>query len=623
MIRQKLAAARAHEPIIVAVLLLTLGLTGALAYQAQSAAHSHRQSAEAALRDYAAFASWGLARHLEEAVDASLTSAVLRGGGAAEIALITGAARAHDAENLDRFRAELSRALIDCDCVGALDDFFALDLRTGQTARSGSTRPAAFDDWLGAVVGAEARADTLGPTQAPVIEWRDRPAAGSSSIDPIRPGGLRIESTGPGGPEPGGPRTSLTLIRPTAAPPHPFRVRELESPGDVRLVYTILRDRQGEPSGAYGFVLDVAAFTRPIAREVVARADLLPPSLTRGRPNDDVLAVRISTESGAELFRSSAPVGGPTHVVDTVAAAAGLLVTDVAIRPEAAATLLIGGLPRSRLPLLLPLVLLTLALILVATVQLRRQQALTRLRADFVAGVSHEIRTPLAQISLFGQLLELGRLRPDQESRSIRIINDEAQRLTHLVDNILQFSRTDRHENQILAEPTPVGPVVRSIVDRFAPLARTRDASLDLDVVEDITAPVDQNALRQILLNLLDNAVKYGPPGQLVRVRVAREESFLRISVEDEGPGVPAGDRARVWDPYCRLDRDAESATGGSGIGLSVVRDLVHLHGGSVAIEDGPTGGARVVVRLPAFTAAVPGDVDPEPHPAATARSPV
>jgi signal transduction histidine kinase len=109
----------------------------------------------------------------------------------------------------------------------------------------------------------------------------------------------------------------------------------------------------------------------------------------------------------------------------------------------------------------------------------------------------------------------------------------------------------------------------------------------------------DRDALRQILLNLLDNAVKYGPAGQTITVSSEVVGDRARISVEDQGPGIPHVDRLRVWEPYVRLNRDVESATGGSGIGLSVVRELVTLHGGRTRAEGGPSGGARVVIELP------------------------
>ena len=143
-----------------------------------------------------------------------------------------------------------------------------------------------------------------------------------------------------------------------------------------------------------------------------------------------------------------------------------------------------------------------------------------------------------------------------------------------------------------------------------------------------LTATADRGALRQILLNLLDNAAKYGPAGQTISVGSAAAPAThgarVRFWVEDQGPGIPAADRERVWEPYVRLSRTTESATGGSGIGLSVVRELVTLHNGAAWIEaNGADGGARVVVELPvnSASAAVPrAEVESsrEPAPAAS-----
>ena len=119
------------------------------------------------------------------------------------------------------------------------------------------------------------------------------------------------------------------------------------------------------------------------------------------------------------------------------------------------------------------------------------------------------------------------------------------------------------------------------------------------DLPPRLSAMADRGALRQILLNLLDNAVKYGPPGQTVRVGGARGEDAVRIWVDDEGPGVPEEYRRKILQPYYRLERDAESAVGGSGIGLAVVEELVQMHDGRIVVEDAPTGGARFLVELP------------------------
>jgi len=111
---------------------------------------------------------------------------------------------------------------------------------------------------------------------------------------------------------------------------------------------------------------------------------------------------------------------------------------------------------------------------------------------------------------------------------------------------------------------------------------------------------VDANAMRQVLLNLLDNAIKYGPPGQTVCVELYRQSGKICCAVSDQGPGVPRSERERIWDAYYRLDRERNSAIAGTGIGLAVVSDLVERHHGTIRIEDNENVGIRFVVEIPA-----------------------
>jgi signal transduction histidine kinase len=272
----------------------------------------------------------------------------------------------------------------------------------------------------------------------------------------------------------------------------------------------------------------------------------------------------------------------------------------VSLKPDAADRLVIGGLPRSRLPLLLGLLGLTAGLLLVAFTQLRREHELAGLRADFVSSVSHELRTPLAQIRLFSETLLLGRVRSEAEGRrSLEIIQQESRRLSHLVENVLYFSRTERGAQAVAPAPARLADLAAEAVETFLPLARSAHAALRLDVTSDVHAPVDAGAFRQILLNLFDNAVKYGRAGQTIVVTVGRRGSDAAISVDDEGPGVPPEARERIWRPYARLESASASAVAGAGIGLAVVRELVALHGGQAQVESAPGGGARFIVTLP------------------------
>ena len=240
--------------------------------------------------------------------------------------------------------------------------------------------------------------------------------------------------------------------------------------------------------------------------------------------------------------------------------------------------------------------------------RLRRAQDMAELRSDFVAGVSHELRTPLAQIRLFAQLLREGTVQTEaQVERSLRVIDSEARRLTFLVDNVLNFARIENEVRHPSPVPTDVARVVDEAIEAFGPLAETRHARVQASVAPGLRVLADPRALHQIILNFLDNALKYGPTGQTVRVTATATTTHVRLCVDDEGPGVPAGERSKVWRQFYRLvagpvDPKAPEV-GGTGIGLAVVSELVSAYGGRVAIEDTPGGGARFIAELPAAPA--------------------
>lgn len=552
-----------------AVLVLTFALSGVLAYQAQDAARSHRAASEGTLRDYGAFASWELERRLGETTKQTLSAALARG----LPPQLTPADRNPESAVSDLVRWT-EPALVRCGCSGATHDYFYLNLTDGRFAVASSRLSAAQLGW----VREQASKLRVPPPPAREVTIRHGKGRVTRQISSDGEGITRV-------PVPGQPSKSL--------------------------LYRIATTEEGEPSGVYGFVLDLPEFTRSVITGILEGDPLLPPTLTDGEPNQALLAVAVSSPSGEPIFRSRGILSPTTVAVDTVGEDFGRLVLRVGVRPEIADRLVIGGLPRSRLPLLVGILFLTLLLGVIALVQMRRQQELTRMRSEFVSGVSHELRTPLAQIRLFADLLRSGRLPEPQRARSIHIISDEARRLSYLVENVLRFAGAGRRPAPVAPAPTDVDRVVRETVESFAPLASSRGASLRLAGEPGVYAAVDADAIRQAVLNLLDNAVKYGPEGQHVEVGVERLGAEVRIRVDDEGPGIPAADRDRIWRPYHRLSRAVEAATGGSGIGLAVVRDVAALHGGATSVEDAPGGGARFVISLPALPAGAEGDAVP------------
>jgi len=387
------------------------------------------------------------------------------------------------------------------------------------------------------------------------------------------------------------------------------------------VAYSLGYHWDGRPVKAAGFAVPLRGFARPVFESVVKKYPLLPPSLVGTTPNDSLLSVIVDDGAHNTLFRSSATYQSP-YTAEHTAQIFGGMGFRVALRESVADRLVIGGLPRSRLPMLLGLLGLTAAMLIVAVYYLRREYELARLRSDFISSISHELRTPLAQVRMFAETLLLGRVRSDQERhRSLQIIDQEARRLTHLVDNVLQFSRSERQTTRIAPEPTALAAHVREAVEAFTPLAAARRVTVEAELAGDAVAMVDAAALRQALLNLLDNAVKYGPSGQTVRVGMAKVGERVRLWVDDQGPGIPERDRDAVWLPFTRLDRDANSAIAGSGIGLAVVRDLLLMHGGRCWVERAPGGGARVVLELPG-SRQQPSRHEPAAEPPATDFTP-
>lgn len=247
------------------------------------------------------------------------------------------------------------------------------------------------------------------------------------------------------------------------------------------------------------------------------------------------------------------------------------------------------------------LALLALAVLLVVwrSAHLRREADRIQLRATFVASISHELRTPLTQIRMYAEMLRLGLLgAPEDRERAVAVIEKESSRLTMLVERSLTFMRA----GQSLPPDAPVAAIavddaIHRAMDAISAVAAERGVTIETTIAADLRAHIPADDLHQVLLNLLDNAIKYGPTGQQVRMRAERHRDQVRISVQDGGPGIAAGERERIWQPFVRGEA-AREGIAGSGIGLVVVHDLTVRAGGQTSIVDGP--GATFVIELPA-----------------------
>jgi signal transduction histidine kinase len=316
--------------------------------------------------------------------------------------------------------------------------------------------------------------------------------------------------------------------------------------------------------------------------------------------NREILDAEVRDASGHVLFTSEPHPEWLLDASATLPASYGGLMIKMQIKPELAGRLIIGGLPRSRLPLLLALLALAAGLTGIAVMQLRREARFARDRSAFVASASHELRTPLAQIRLVVDMLRLNREKdPVRREAALALVDREVTRLQHLVDTVLRFTRGNTSPD-IIREPTDVVAETRSVVAEFLPLAEPRGVHIEVRAAGAPIVVLQGGAVRQVLLNLLDNAVKYGPEQQTIVVQVdAIGGSGARITVQDAGPGVPATERERIWQPFERGSAASARAAGGSGIGLTVVREIAERHGGTARVEALAGPGARFVVEFP------------------------
>jgi signal transduction histidine kinase len=554
----------------VGLLILALFLCAVLAYQAWDAARSQKKSADSALTDYARIADWQLTQQAKNALLTQVVTSLLS------------PATAVDPERLKQTvltPAEVeneARRMVDwCGCLGGVRYFFRYDWQEGTLRTTETDLTDADLAWARDTITAFAKGMPL----------PDRNIVAFGSPD------ARTS-----------PFKNLAVILTNDSYAMLFGERNKKP---VLLVFVVARERtRGEPVVLYGYESEPWAYIAPVLDAIRGknggRNTLLPESLIRGFNPDSILSISVATMGGKEVYKSGW-ASTQYSAADTIEPNFGRLIMRASVNPRFAGDLIVGGLPSQRLPFLVATFVIAAGLLTVSLVQLRRQQELARLRTEFVSGVSHELRTPLAQIRWFAELLHMNKLRTEEErGRSAGIIDQEARRLTYLVENVLNFSRGEKGTNRISPAPADLDHEISEALEFFVPLARARKMSVAEQLDASAIVSVDRDALRQVLLNLLDNAVKYGPAGQTITVGSEIVGERARIWVEDQGPGIPHEERHRVWEPYVRLTRDHEASTGGSGIGLSVVRELVMMHGGRARVENAHSGrGARVIIELP------------------------
>ncbi|HEX6064049.1 MAG TPA: HAMP domain-containing sensor histidine kinase, partial [Longimicrobiales bacterium] len=422
---------RFRSSFLPALLVVALGVTGVVTYQAYEATREHRAVAESVLAAYVSF----VARDVQQSARGALLNC-------AEIWLYP--------VMLEKSRASMSQIRHDGSCGETDGGRFEIDLQTGQTQTD--RLPPQIVAWL---------RDTI--PQHPAVEYLNNWRIGliTASIE-----------------------------------------------GRNELIAYAERRADGKPVSVIG---TVALGALPV---ILSKADEnvpVPPEMGDGSLTDffTVHHTNARHENTAPHFYQSGALE-PSF--------ASIPLT-IGLNTKGLARLAPQGLPPHRGWEFLGLFGLAVGLVASSLLLLRREEQLARTRANFVSGVSHELRTPLAQIRLFAEMLLLGRVRTESDRRrSLEIIDTEARRLSQLVENVLQVARSERGHMHVNPIAMRVAPIIRECVESFSLLAEARSMEFRMELQEGLIAPVDSAAVRQIVLNLLDNAAKYGPNGQRIVV---------------------------------------------------------------------------------------------------------
>ena len=231
---------------------------------------------------------------------------------------------------------------------------------------------------------------------------------------------------------------------------------------------------------------------------------------------------------------------------------------------------------------------------------LKREVALAQNKADFVSNVSHEIRTPLALISMFAETLEMGRVPTEEKKREYyQILSKESQRLTGIVNKILSFSQSEAKKKVFHPERLHVADVIQGVLSTYDFHLKSKGFEYHVSGEKDVSVHADREAFVECFINLLDNAVKYSEDIKLIEIEIGREKEFGTIAVKDSGIGISAQDQRHVFDKFYRVAKRNLARTQGTGLGLSLVKQLMDAQRGRITVASELGKGSTFTLYFP------------------------
>lgn len=244
------------------------------------------------------------------------------------------------------------------------------------------------------------------------------------------------------------------------------------------------------------------------------------------------------------------------------------------------------------------LIFCSLAIIYVAG---RRERQLRQLKEDFISNVSHELKTPLSLIAMFSEILKTGRVKSQQTRiEYYRIIHNEAERMSHLISNLLDFASLERGKRAESFEIVNVAKLVRREIEAYDYQIKKEGFQIETEADESLPSTLaDPTAISMAFFNLLDNSVKYSSGQKLIKVKVMQSNGYIDLCVADKGPGIPFEEHQKIFEKFYRGSTAIGKKVRGSGIGLSIIKHVAEMHGGKVWVESKAGEGSTFTLRIP------------------------
>jgi signal transduction histidine kinase len=374
---------------------------------------------------------------------------------------------------------------------------------------------------------------------------------------------------------------------------------------DIAWSVVLQTDQRGALRRAVGFraaeqtvaqTLFAPLASQPI--ECDCPSNVIPASLASAGATNRAASFVLRDAAGRVVFRSEPAYPDATPVTQPLSSETPFpgWTLEVAVNPAVVRPLLPNGGEGAPAGLLALMAAAVLGSGLLAFFALHRDRQLWRARQDFVSNVTHELKTPLARIRLFNELLLADRQEDAEKRGHYRtVIDRECRRLTLLVERVLDFSRSERGGRRLQKEPVDLRRVVEEAIESLA--ADPSRVVTELRPVPMLAG--DAQALQQVVSNLLDNALKYSPEDRPVAVSLMAGDAVVTLRVRDQGCGIPASERERIFDEFYRVESGDTQRASGTGLGLALVRRAVAAHGGRIEVESEVGRGSAFTVTLP------------------------